>query len=91
MLSFFPSRKHIEDDDAIDHVILGERCFTTYMYLAPLQRCRVLESVCSDVFKDTSLKVLFFFSRTDYIIPQTFTVTSEYIRFYLLVFLFYAF
>jgi len=29
--------------------------------------------------------------RTDYMIPQTFTVTSEHIRFYFLVFLFYTF
>jgi len=32
---------------------------------------------------------LSFFFRTDYMIPQTFTVTSEHIRFYFLVFLFY--
>jgi len=29
---------------------------------------------------------LFFFFRTDYMIAQTFTVTSEHIRFYFLVF-----
>ena len=36
---------------------------------------------------------LSFFSsfRTNYMIPQTFTVTSEHIRFYFLVFLFYIF
>ena len=33
----------------------------------------------------------FFFFRTDYTIPQTFTVTSEDIRFYFFVFLFYTF
>jgi len=33
----------------------------------------------------------FFFFMTDYTIPQTFTVTSEDIRFYFLVFLFYTF
>jgi len=33
----------------------------------------------------------FFFFRTDYMIPHTFTVTSEHIRFYCLVFLFYNF
>jgi len=32
-----------------------------------------------------------FFFRTDYMIPQTFTVTPEHIRFYFLVFLFYTF
>jgi len=31
-----------------------------------------------------------FFFRTDYTIPQTFTVTYEHIRFYFLVFLFYS-
>ena len=35
------------------------------------------------------LQPFFFFFRTDYMIPQTFTVTSEHIRFYFLVFLFY--
>ena len=34
---------------------------------------------------------LFFFFRTDYMIPQTFTVTADHIRFYFLVFLFYNF
>jgi len=34
---------------------------------------------------------LFFFFRTDYMIPETFTVTCEHIRFYFLVFLFYTF
>ena len=33
----------------------------------------------------------FFFFGTDYMIPQTFTVTSEHIRFYFSVFLFYTF
>ena len=33
----------------------------------------------------------FFFFRTDCMIPQTFTVTSEHIRFYFSVFLFYTF
>ena len=33
------------------------------------------------------LQSFFFFFRTDYTIPQTFTVTSEHIRFYFLVFL----
>ena len=33
----------------------------------------------------------FFFFRTDYMILQTYTVTSEHIRFYFLVFLFYTF
>jgi len=33
------------------------------------------------------LSNFFFFFRTDYLIPQTFTVTSEHIRFYFLVFL----
>jgi len=37
------------------------------------------------------LKPFFVFFRTDYMIPQTFTVTSEHIRFYFLVFLFYTF
>jgi len=37
------------------------------------------------------LQPFFFFFRTDYMIPQTFTVTSEHIRFYFLVFLFYTF
>ena len=34
---------------------------------------------------------LFFFFRTDYMIPQTFTVTSSIGSFYFLVFLFYNF
>jgi len=33
----------------------------------------------------------FFVFRTDYMILQTFTVTSEHIRFYFSVFLFYTF
>ena len=33
----------------------------------------------------------FFFFRTDCMIPQTLTVTSEHIRFYFSVFLFYTF
>jgi len=33
----------------------------------------------------------FSFFRTNYMIPETFTVTSEYISFYFLVFLFYTF
>jgi len=42
--------------------------------------------------KSFSLQPIFFSSfRTDYMIPQTFTVTSEHIRFYFLVFLFYIF
>jgi len=36
--------------------------------------------------KSFPLKPFFFFFRTDYMIPQTCTVTSEHIRFYLLVF-----
>ena len=36
--------------------------------------------------KSFPLQPFFFFFRTDYMIPQTFTVTSEYIRFYFLVF-----
>ena len=35
--------------------------------------------------------LFFFFFRTDYMIPQTFTVTADHIRFYFLVFLFYTF
>jgi len=35
--------------------------------------------------KSFPLQPFFFFSRTDYTIPQTFTVTSEHIRFYFLV------
>jgi len=35
--------------------------------------------------KSFPLQPFFFFSRTDYAIPQTFTVTSEHIRFYFLV------
>jgi len=33
----------------------------------------------------------FFFFKIDYMIPQTFTVTPEHIRFYFLIFLFYTF
>ena len=38
-----------------------------------------------------SFKPFFFFFSTDYIIPQTFTVTSSIGCFYFLVFLFYNF
>ena len=41
--------------------------------------------------KSFPLQPFFFFFSTDYMIPQTFTVTSEHIRFYFLVFLFYTF
>jgi len=41
--------------------------------------------------KSFPLQPFFFFFMTSYMIPQTFTVTSEYIRFYFLVFLFYTF
>jgi len=41
--------------------------------------------------KSFPLQPFFFFFRTDYMIPQTFTVTSEHIRFYFLIFLFYTF
>ena len=41
--------------------------------------------------KSFPLQSFFVFSRTDYMIPQTFTVTSKHIRFYFLVFLFYTF
>ena len=41
--------------------------------------------------KSFPLQPFFFFFRTDYKIPQTFTVTSEHIRFYFLVFLFLHF
>ena len=41
--------------------------------------------------KSFPLQPLFFFFRTDYVIPQTFTVTSEHVRFYFLVFLSYTF
>jgi len=41
--------------------------------------------------KSFLLQPFFFFFRTDYMIPQTFTVTAEHIRFYFLVFLFYTF
>jgi len=42
-------------------------------------------------YKSFPLQPFFFFFRTDYVIPQTFSVTSEHIRFYFLVFLFYTF
>ena len=35
--------------------------------------------------KSFPLQPFFFFFRTDYMIPQTFTVTYEHIRFYFLV------
>jgi len=41
--------------------------------------------------KSFPLQPFFFFLSTDYMIPQTFTVTSEHIRFHFLVFLFYTF
>ena len=42
--------------------------------------------------KSFPLQPFFFFFRTDYMIPQTFTATSEHIRFYFSVFfLFYTF
>ena len=41
--------------------------------------------------RPVALQPFFFFFRTDYMILQTFTVTSEHIRFYFLVFLFYTF
>jgi len=41
--------------------------------------------------KSFRLQPFCFFFRTDYTIPQTFTVTSDHIRFYILVFLFYTF
>ena len=41
--------------------------------------------------KSFPLQPFFFFFRTDYIIPQTFTVTSSIGCFYFLVFLFYNF
>jgi len=41
--------------------------------------------------KSFPLHPFFFFFGTDYMIPQTFTVTSEHIRLYFLVFLFLHF
>ena len=41
--------------------------------------------------KSFPLQPFFFFFRTDYMIPQTFTVTSSIGCFYFLVFLFYYF
>ena len=41
--------------------------------------------------KSFPLQHFFCFFRTDYMIPQTFTVTSEHIHFYFLVLLFYTF
>ena len=41
--------------------------------------------------KSFPLQPFFFFFRTDYMIPQTFTVTSQHIRFYFLVFPFLHF
>jgi len=41
--------------------------------------------------KSFPLQPFFFFFRTDYMIPQTFTVTSSIGCFYFLVFLFYNF
>ena len=38
-----------------------------------------------------SLQPFFFFFRTDYMIPQTFTVTSEHIRFYFFCFALFSF
>ena len=38
-----------------------------------------------------SLQPFFFFFRADYMIPQIFAATSEHVRFYCLVFVFYTF
>ena len=47
---------------------------------------RLLQPVKPSFSANRSHCSLFFFFRTDYMIPETFTVTSEHIRFYFLVF-----
>ena len=40
MQTFFPSRQDVEDDDAIDYVILGE-LFMHYVCLYPVPNTRI--------------------------------------------------
>ena len=59
----------------------------TYYLLTYLQSSATYFILKTFLFcKSFPLQPFFFFFRTDYMIPQTFTVTSEHIRFYFLVF-----
>ena len=50
------------------------------------------QTLFTTMFRSLSQQQPFpFFFTNDYMIPQTFTVTSEHVRFYFLVFLFYTF
>ena len=61
------------------------------VYMSNWRRGVVVNGVKTFLFYKSFPLQPFFFFMTDYRIPLTFTVTSEYIRFYFLVFLFYTF